>query len=95
MSQSEPKEDSRHRVVNEFTRVRTTALIYLPSPIPQRDLGGQDATLIDSDLRRSIDRSLNSLSGWDMESDFGLLWIPAGFVLIFLSVAVLFLTVSA
>ncbi len=30
-----------------------------------------------------------------MESDFGLLWIPAGFVLIFLSVAVLFLTVSA
>ena len=30
-----------------------------------------------------------------MDSDFGLLWIPAGFVLIFVSVAALFLTVSA
>jgi len=29
-----------------------------------------------------------------MDSDFGLLWIPVGFALIFLSVAVLFLTVS-
>ena len=30
-----------------------------------------------------------------MDSDFGLLWIPAGFALIFFSVAVLFLTISA
>jgi len=30
-----------------------------------------------------------------MDSDFGLLWIPAGFALIFVSVAVLFLTISA
>jgi hypothetical protein len=30
-----------------------------------------------------------------MDSDFGLLWIPVGFALIFLSVALLFLTVSA
>jgi len=28
-----------------------------------------------------------------MDSDFGLLWIPAGFTLIFLSVAALFLTI--
>ena len=30
-----------------------------------------------------------------MDSDFGLLWIPVGFEFIFLSVYVLFLTVSA
>jgi hypothetical protein len=30
-----------------------------------------------------------------MNSDFGLLWIPAGFALIFVSVAVLFLTIPA
>jgi hypothetical protein len=30
-----------------------------------------------------------------MDSDFGLLWIPVGFAFIFLSVAALFLTVSA
>jgi hypothetical protein len=33
--------------------------------------------------------------GRNMDSDFGLLWIPVGFAVIFLSVAVLFLTVSA
>jgi hypothetical protein len=30
-----------------------------------------------------------------MDSDFGLMWIPAGFALIFLSVAALFLTIPA
>jgi len=30
-----------------------------------------------------------------MDSDFGLLWIPAGFMLILASVAALFLTVTA
>ncbi len=30
-----------------------------------------------------------------MDSDFGLLWIPAGFALIFAFVAVLFLTIPA
>jgi hypothetical protein len=30
-----------------------------------------------------------------MDSEFGLLWIPAGFVLIFASVAALFLTIPA
>jgi hypothetical protein len=30
-----------------------------------------------------------------MESEFGLLWIPVGFLLIFVTVAALFLTVSA
>jgi hypothetical protein len=29
-----------------------------------------------------------------MDSEFGLLWIPVGFLLIFLCVAALFLTVS-
>jgi hypothetical protein len=29
-----------------------------------------------------------------MDSDFGLLWIPVGFLLIFVSVAALFLTVA-
>jgi hypothetical protein len=31
----------------------------------------------------------------NMDSEFGLLWIPVGFLLIFLSVAALFLTVAA
>jgi hypothetical protein len=30
-----------------------------------------------------------------MDNEFGLLWIPVGFLLIFASVAALFLTVSA
>jgi hypothetical protein len=30
-----------------------------------------------------------------MDSEFGLLWIPVGFLLIFVSVAALFLTVTA
>jgi hypothetical protein len=30
-----------------------------------------------------------------MESEFGLLWIPVGFLMIFAFVAVLFLTVAA
>jgi hypothetical protein len=29
-----------------------------------------------------------------MDSDFGLLWIPVGFLVIFVSVAALFLTVA-
>jgi hypothetical protein len=30
-----------------------------------------------------------------MDNEFGLLWIPAGFLLIFVSVAALFLTIPA
>jgi hypothetical protein len=30
-----------------------------------------------------------------MDSEFGLLWIPVGFIVIFLSVAALFLTITA
>jgi hypothetical protein len=30
-----------------------------------------------------------------MENEFGLLWIPVGFLLIFVSVAALFLTIPA
>jgi hypothetical protein len=41
------------------------------------------------------DRPSNKTPGRNMDSDFGLLWIPAGFALIFVSVAALFLTVAA
>ena len=46
----------------------------------------------DSPLHAGLNPHTN---GRYMDSDFGLLWIPVGFALIFLSVAVLFLTVSA
>jgi hypothetical protein len=39
--------------------------------------------------------SSSKTPGRHMDSDFGLLWIPAGFALIFVSVAALFLTVAA
>jgi len=39
--------------------------------------------------------SSSKTPGRHMDFDFGLLWIPAGFALIFVSVAALFLTVAA
>jgi len=38
-------------------------------------------------------RTNSHILGWYMDADFGLLWVPAGFLFILLTIMALFLTV--
>jgi hypothetical protein len=67
----------------EFTSLRVATVISRQLPGMTAGSPWLNVTLVVKDKWRHMD------------SDFGLLWIPAGFVLIFASVAALFLTVSA